>query len=495
MDTVNASGGDIFAKKKWMGRLILFGIGVIAGLGHAPFDLWLIGLVGFTAVIYVMGEGGFWRAWWIGFGYFALTLHWIVEPFLVDVARHGWMAPFAVVLMSGGLALFWGLAGWGAVRLAPNQARRSLWFVLALIVAEYGRASVFTGFPWALPSYILTASPVLPVAAVWGPFGATALMLGACAGIVLIVRHSVGVGCALAGLCSACLVVPLVGLDAASDESSPIIRLVQPNAPQDEKWKPGKAREFLDRQLGFTKQDPRPDLVIWPETSVAFNFADVVGVIDPIAGGVPVIFGAQRRSEGRFFNSLIFSKGPSVQHVYDKSHLVPFGEYIPFGNLLGRFGIHGLADTDGSGFAAGADPKLLSVDGIGAVWPAICYESIFPYHFHQNGMRARMLLVATNDAWFGKFAGPQQHLAQSRWRAAEQGIPLVRVANTGISAMIDPRGRIIDKIDLGQAGFIDVALPAVAEAHLYAGWGRWLDTSLIVLCLLGLFTLRRHKAD
>lgn len=502
----DASGGNFSAKKKWLERLGLFALGAFTGLGHAPFDVWPATILGLAGIVYLMGRfdgaGGkparyfAVRAWWIGFGFFALTLHWIVEPFLVDVARHGWMAPFALVLLSGGLALFWGAAGWIAGRLNTRSDPRMIAFGTALVVAELARSTILTGFPWALPAYGLTASGILSIAAIWGPHGVGALLILLATGLALLAQRYAMAGLVCVGVSVVTVAMSFAFLpEIQPSQDTSVIRIVQPNAPQNEKWQQGKAREFLDRQLAFTRDGAPVDLVIWPETSVAFTINDVAPLAADAARGGAVMFGAQRFDAGRYYNALAVTGPQGITDVYEKHHLVPFGEYIPLGNQLGKIGIRGLAENDGGGFASGAAPKPMLVAGIGPVLALICYESIFPHLSWMNDTRANLIVVATNDAWFGQFAGPQQHLAQSQWRAAEQGVPLVRSANTGISAMIDARGQIVASLGMGEAGYFDAPLPAKTDAGLYARHGGILQMILLGLCLFGLFIIARAKQE
>ncbi|MCU0855879.1 MAG: apolipoprotein N-acyltransferase, partial [Rhodobacteraceae bacterium] len=277
----------------------------------------------------------------------------------------------------------------------------------------------------------------------------------------------------------------------------PIVRLVQPNAPQSEKWDPDRIVEFYRRQLDFTAApaDPAPDLVVWPESAIAWPLdvaEPIMGEIAAAANGTPVVLGLNRREDGRWFNSLVVvDDAGNVSQLYDKHHLVPFGEYIPFGHLTRLMGLRSFAARDGYGYSPGPGPRLLDLPGIGPTLPLICYEAIFPQGIRAAPARPDLLLQITNDAWFGEISGPYQHLAQARVRAVEQGLPLVRVANTGVSAVIDPAGRILAEIPLGQAGFLDQAIPAPVAPTLYASMGDLPILGLIVATLAGAFLRRR----
>ena len=204
----------------------------------------------------------------------------------------------------------------------------------------------------------------------------------------------------------------------------------------------------------------------------------------------------QRNDGERFYNSLV-TLGPqgTVEQMYDKHHLVPFGEYVPLGDFMARFGIYGLAPQYGSGFSAGPGAQLMDFGALGNALPLICYEAVFAHDVNAAPARPDFIIHATNDAWFGKDAGPQQHLAQARMRAIEQGLPVARAANTGISAMIDPHGRVLDHLGLGQAGYVDSVLPAPLPPTLYSRTGDWPVTVLLLLALaVGLLrSVMRHR--
>jgi len=213
-------------------------------------------------------------------------------------------------------------------------------------------------------------------------------------------------------------------------------------------------------------------------------------VIGEAAAGTPVVLGVQRAQGFDYYNGLIvLGADGTAQSGYDKHHLVPFGEYMPLPWLFRRLGIPALAERVDGGFSAGPGPKLIDIPGIGAALPLICYEAVFPQHSRSPGARPRLLLQVTNDAWFGTYAGPQQHLAQARMRAIEQGLPLVRSANTGISAVVDARGRVTASLPLGVHGHVDAVLPPALKPTMYARTG---DAPVAVLLLLWAVLLMRQ---
>lgn len=477
------------------GRIVLLvAFGVMAALGQAPFGWPAVSLAGLALAVLAYSNARLARrAAWAGFafgtGYFAGSLHWIVEPFFVQPWRHGWMAPFALILMSCGLALFWSAAFALAFRLRAGAVA----LVLTWTGAELLRAYVFSGFPWAMPAYGWVDGPVGQLAAWIGPHGVNFVVFSGAAGLAWMLRQRRWI--AALGL------VVAIGIghwplpqpeDMPNDR--PLVRLIQPNAPQHQKWDPEHIPRFFGRSIDLTETGPRPDLIIWPETSipVPLNYADqAIEVIATAANGVAVLAGIQRLDGLLLFNSaIVIDANGAVDQIYDKHHLVPFGEYLPFGALMSKLGWYGLAAGDGNGYAAGPGPALLDLGRLGKALPLICYEAVFPQDVAAAPERPDVIVQITNDAWFGQFSGPFQHLAQARMRAIEQGLPVIRSANTGVSGVIDARGRMLTQIDLGQAGFVDAAVPVALPATLYARSGDW-PLTLSLLGLLSLLALRR----
>lgn len=472
--------------------------GGVAALALAPFDLWYLGWAGLAGLIALTVTAGradraAWTAWIGGTAHFAVALNWIVEPFLVDAARHGWMAPFALALMAGGLALFWLAAAWLSARLisADRTGARIAGFAGFLLLAEMARATVFTGFPWAHPGHGLIASPLLGLAALAGPHALTGLVLGYGGLAAWLSLSGPRWAAALTVLPPAALLVlvPAAQPDMPPAPDAPIVRLVQPNAPQHLKWRADMIPVFFDRALDLTaapgEAGRRPDLVVWPETTlpVLLERSDAERArIAEAAGGAQVILGGQRFAGIRARNTAaLLDAGGSVRQVYDKHHLVPFGEYMPGGWAAEALGLRGLAETLAAGYSRGPGPDLFEIGGaLGRAFPMICYEAIFPGYIRAVP-RPDWMVHLTNDAWFGRFSGPYQHLALARLRAVEQGLPVLRAANTGISAVIDGHGRVTAALPLGVAGALDTALPPALPPTPYARSG---DLPVLVLALL-----------
>ncbi|AVO38154.1 apolipoprotein N-acyltransferase [Pukyongiella litopenaei] len=467
--------------------------GAVAASGLAPLGLWPLTLLALLLVpgLFLAASGTRAAAltgWAFGAGYFAHALFWIVEPFLVEPDRHGWMAPFALVFLAGGLALFWAAGFAAAHALGRGRADRVLALVLCWTLAEIARAVLLTGFPWAALAQVWVDTDARLLLAWIGPQGlALATLLVTLPAGAMITGPGWRRWAAPAPALLLIAVVMLARWASPEVTDTPtVVRLVQPNAPQDQKWDPAMIPVFFDRQIAATAAPAdtggRPDLIVWPETAIPVllgHAEETLAVIAQAAEGVPVVFGVQRRDGVRIYNSLAVLGGAgAVAGIYDKHHLVPFGEYVPLGDLAARFGLRGFAAREGDGYSAGPGPRVLALPGIGPVLPLICYEAVFPREVNAAPERPAALLQITNDAWFGTRAGPYQHLAQARMRAAEQGLPMVRVANTGVSAVIDPLGRVTASLPLGATGFADAALPAPFGPTAYARLG---DGPLLVL--------------
>lgn len=477
--------------------------GAIAAFGQAPYDLPLALFAGLVAAFWLYREqrGGTGRAallgWGIGFGYFLHALQWIVSPFMVDVARHGWMAPFALILLAAGMALFWGLAFAAARWLAP----RRVWVLAVTWTAvELLRAYIFTGFPWAMPAQALVGVVAGQGLAWIGPYALNLWLFAIAALLVLRGPMPQRVGQAAMAL-SMALLLALPPQAPPAPLTDNVLRLVQPNAAQRDKWNPDTFEFYFRRQLDYTAAAPQsagaaPDLVIWPETAIPWALDMAGSALAEIgaASDVPVVLGVQRRENMRYYNSLVVLDATgAVDQLYDKHHLVPFGEYMPMGDLMARFGIHGLAAQEGNGYSSGPGAELLDLGALGTGLPLICYEAVFAHDVNAAPERPSFLMQVTNDAWFGKAAGPKQHLAQARMRAVEQGLPMARAANTGISAMIDPWGRVTASLALNTEGFVDAPLPKPLPPTLYSRSGD-LPLALLLGLLLAGLALRRRRA-
>ncbi len=496
----------------WRRVGIAFGAGALSVLAMAPFFLWPVLFLTIPALVWLIDGpsraaarrarlmGAFAAGWWFGFGYFFAGLFWIGEAFLVEADKFAWLLPFAVTSLPAGLALFMGGAALAARLVWPSGAARLLVLAVALACAEWLRGHILTGLPWNVLGEALTYPlPLMQGVSLLGVYGLT-LWTVLIAAAPLVLAADAAAGTRWRGLFSGAAVaaLPLATLFAYGESrlslavgtiDGPRLRIVQPSVPQRDKWLPEKQREIFELHLDLSRRNAsgeRDDLrgvshVVWPEAAMPFlpletpNALAAIG--DLLPEGTRLVAGALRREaigetgSRRVYNSLLaFGDTGALETIYDKIHLVPFGEYLPFQETLESLGFEQLTRIRG-GFTPGPEPRpLLGVAGLPPVVGLICYEAIFPAAVVQ-GARPALLLNITNDGWFGRTTGPYQHFHQARLRAVEEGLPLVRAANNGVSAMIDAHGRIIGALGLNERGVIDSPLPRAAGATLYARLG------------------------
>ncbi len=542
-DLVILSGG-------WRRRLIAFLAGASGALALAPFNLlpamfipmtaavWLIDGTAETKIDYEKGgkhafrstslKNAFGVGWWWGFGYFVAGLWWLGAAFLVQPDDFAWALPLGVLGLPAGLAFFPAL-GFALARLfwAPG-ASRILALAAGLGFSEWLRGHVLTGFPWnaygmALGDHLLLAQ----FASIGGLYGLTVVAIAIFAAPAIVADRKALPGRPLlqripAGIVVAALV--LTGLAAfgalrlATGRPATIasikVRIMQPNVAQDEKFTPENRDTIVDRYLSLSDRSTGPrhtglsdvTLLVWPESAFPFILSQEPQALAKIGNALPsgtvlvtgaarveATTGADHKEHADFLNSIqVLTHGGLILDTYDKTHLVPFGEYLPFAGLFDRLGIHQFVDIPG-GFRNGVNHMLLGLPGLPTAAPLICYEAIFPEEVaaavRAGPGRPGFLVNVTNDAWFGRTPGPYQHLAEARLRTIEEGLPLVRAANTGISAIIDPYGRVEAQLGLEEEGVVDGALPQkiasppFARAPVLAGILAWLCALVASLLL------------
>lgn len=504
---MNALAARLAAVRGWRRAVLAFVLGVVATAAMPPVSFTPALLIAFPGLVWLLdGSGRAWRAaldgWWFGFGFFVAGLYWIAYALLTDATQFAWLIPFAVAGVPALLALFTAAAALLAYLLWQPGATRVLVLAVAWSAAEWVRGHAFTGFPWNLAGYTWTWSEaMLQVTSVLGIYGLsflTVLVAAAPAALKSSGGRANARGWPLAALASVLLAAGFVFgfLRLASADGSTVadvtVRIVQANIAQTFKWEPDQLRSNVERHLELTR---RPGIesvrvVVWPETALPYDVerdaalrGALGGLIAPgavLATGVPRYeLDASGRSLARIWNSiaLIDSTG-AIAGFYDKAHLVPFGEYVPFRPLLSAVGVQ--AVTGFLDHTAGPGPRTLTVPGLPALSPLICYEVIFPGAVTASD-RPAWLLNVTNDGWYGRSAGPYQHFAMARVRAVEEGLPLARAANTGISAMVDSYGRVRASLGLLEQGIIDAPLPKALSPTFYA---RWRDLPLLTALLL-----------
>ncbi len=484
-----------------------------------PIDFWPALFIAVPVFLLLLGGqpprgwlAGFGTGWCFGFGYFAFAFHWIGFAFLVDAATYLWMMPFMLGALAGGMAIYWGLAALAARRLGGGGLPLVLMFAACLGIAEWLRGHLLTGFPWAAPGLAVDGMGAMAqLGAVFGMPGLTVLIV-LWAGLPLVLASS---GSRLVKFAAIVLLALLpagwefgaLRLAAASDAMVPgvALRIVQPNISQQQKWREDNARTIFDtlKELSAAPTQQQPDGIagvthlIWPESAVPFLIDESPVArteLKPLLGGRTVLItGSIRRDSadaGKVFNSIIIFDGlAEVVARYDKWRLVPGGEFLPFESLLEPFGFRRVVTVPGS-FQAGVGPVTLAIPGLPAAAMLICYEAIFPHDLIDRAKRPGVIINVTNDGWFGRSTGPYQHLAQARLRAIEQGLPVVRAANTGISAVIDGYGRYVRRLPLLEAGVIDSGLPVALAATPYARWGDAIAAVLIALLAISVYFSR-----
>jgi apolipoprotein N-acyltransferase len=488
----------------WSRRLIAFCGGAFGALAMAPIGFFPAFAVPMTLAVWLIdGSGGesLWASlrraagagWWLGFGYFVAGLWWLGAAFLVEADRFAWALPLGVLGLPAGLALFTAF-GFFLARLlwSPGPARI---FALAagLSLAEWLRGHVLTGFPWNDFGMVLGGNLVLAQAAsICGLYGLTVLTVVIFASPALLGRakpNRIFVAAAAAVL-GGLAIFGLWRLQATPGEVKNVkLRIVQPNVPLDE-FRYERRDQLLELYLGLSDRSTSPQTtgiadvthLIWPESAFPFILSRDTAALSLIGSRLQnaILFTGAARMEGdgrkaAYFNSVEVIAGGEVKESYDKMHLAPFGEYMPFAYLLSRAGITQFVSIPG-GFESGASSRLLTSPGLPPVFPMVCYESIFPdeiaERINAQALRPGLMLNVTNDGWFGKTPGPYQHFAQARLRTIEQGLPMVRAANTGISAIIDPYGRVTVSAPLGIEAVVDGALPKSLAPTLFSGHHR-----------------------
>lgn len=512
----------IILARGWTRRAIAFLAGATGALALAPFDVvpamfvpltvavWLIDgaadakttkRLALAPILSAAGAG-----WWLGFGYFVAGLWWMGAAMLVEADQFAWALPLAVFGLPAVLALF-PAAGFAAARLLWS---RGDWRVFALAAglgaAEWLRGHLFTGFPWNDFGMALAgAGPLAQTAALVGLHGLDIIAIVIFAApATLADRTPNGArwisGAALAASAVAMLMLAYgvlrLGANRTEFVDGVTLRLMQPNLPQDAKFRPENGEKILRRYLALSERatDERPSglaevtHLVWPESAFPYIIShkpEALAAIAHALKGTVLLTGAARAEgdgdgrRGRIFNSIEALRGAAIVAFYDKIHLVPFGEYLPLEEWLRPLGINQLVPGI---WDRGAGPRLLAAPGLPPIAPLICYEAIFPGEAIERGAeRPRLFLNLTNDGWFGRTPGPYQHMAQARLRAIEEGLPMIRVANTGVSAIVDAYGRILQSLPLGEEGVIDGRLPTEAAPTVFAAYGALAFPALLAL--------------
>jgi len=515
-------------------QICAFVLGGLTALAQAPFHLFFICFFTFPLLIMLLDGINQNQAlsrrrqlgvatltgWSFGFGYFVSGLWWLGYLMLTEGSAFGMMmVPLAMLGLPALMAVYWGLAVFIQTLLSCRGYARLLALAFGFGLAEWLRGVLFTGFPWNAIGYSAMPSPLwMQIAAVIGLYGVNGLAILVYAAPVLLINKpkirkferslglSVGVGIVI--LSAGFGLWRLHGLpesEAIRQQAGTSVRVIQPSIAQQEKIDDANRFENFNRHLRLTQAPPLPgnrppDLIVWPETSLPYILAYVDEARTALAGALQphqlALIGTVRAEIGgnlakpAYYNSLeiLDAQGSILAHA-DKAHLVPFGEYLPWPHLFSLLGLHAAAEMTG-GYSTAQNHVSLRLNETVTIVPLICYEVIFPTEMDYQGERANLLVNISNDAWYGTTPGPAQHFHQARLRAVEQGMPLIRGANNGISAVIDPYGRIIAKLDLNEVGFIDSTLPPAIHPIWTGGPGILQLFSLLAVFLLGIFGLK-----
>jgi apolipoprotein N-acyltransferase len=529
-DNLRRLGLAVILSWGWKRAAIALLAGALSALAMAPFNAWPVLFVTFPVVVWLIDGAGAGKlrgvpaaamtGWWFGLGYFVPGLYWIGYAFLVDAPTFAWLLPFAVLGLPAYLALFTAL-GFALARLIwTRDGSRVIALAVTLTVSEWLRGQVLSGFPWNAFGYALTEPLALAqTASLIGLWGLTFLSVAIFASPALLIDgKSRGRRPWLAPVTAIALLVAMgifgvirLSLQPTTTVANAKLRIMQPNLPQDVKFNYGAKAEVMQKYLTLSDRASGPQstgvrdasILIWPESAFPFFLTREADAMAQIAELLPkgtiLITGSVRAPDlppgvkvTRAYNSIYaIDHDGSVLSVYDKLHLVPFGEYLPFQDWMEKLGFVQLTKVVG-GFIPGARRRPMEIPGAPRMLPLICYEAIFPGDVASREDRPGWMVNLTNDAWFGISTGPYQHLQQARLRAIEQGLPVVRAANSGISAVIDPLGRIVARLGLGIEGVLDSSLPSAIAPTIYARNGD-IPAALIVAAALA-FVMRRRAA-
>jgi apolipoprotein N-acyltransferase len=512
----------------WKRAAIAILAGALSTLAMAPFNAWPVLFLTLPVVVWLIDGAAAGRlrgvpaaalaGWWFGLGYFVPGLYWIGYAFLVDAPTFAWLLPFAILGLPAYLALFTALGFALARMLWTRDAWRVISLAASLTFSEWLRGHVLTGFPWNAFGYALTEPLALAqTASLIGLWGMTFLAVAIFASPAVLIDGSshgrrpwIAPAIALVALLAMAIfgVVRLQGRPTVM-LANVKLRIMQPNLQQDVKFNYSAKAEVMKKYLTLSDRASGPQstgvrdvsILIWPESAFPFfltHEADAMAQIaDLLPKGTVLITGSVRAPDvppgtrvTRAYNSIyVIGHDGSVLSVYDKLHLVPFGEFLPFQGLLEKIGLEQLTRVQG-GFIPGTGRRALEIPGAPRALPLICYEIIFPGDILGRDGRPGWIVNLTNDGWFGISTGPYQHLQQARLRAVEEGLPVVRAANTGISAVIDPMGRTVARLGLGLEGVLDSGLPAAIPATIYARAGD-IPTAIVVVAAAMLAIRRR----
>jgi len=512
----------------WKRASIAFVAGAASALSMAPVNAWPVLFVTFPVLVWLIDgstqgrRSAVWNAaiagWCFGFGYFLFGLYWVGYAFLVDAKTFGWLLPVAVAGLPAYLAIYTALGAAAARLIWVRGPLRLIGLAATMTIAEWLRGHLLSGFPWNTYGYALTEPLALAQSvSLIGVWALTFLTLAICAAPAVLTDEKTDTPAPWRPLIVGLIVLAaMYGYGVARLATHPTayvpkvkLRLMQPDLQQDQKFNYSAKNDVMARYLRLSNRATGPDskgvhdatILIWPEAAFPFFLTRepdaLAQIADLIRPDTQLITGAVRAAPTeagqrvtRAYNSVYVIGGDgAVRSVYDKVHLVPFGEYLPLQGLLEGLGLQNLTKMAG-GFLSGDRRRAMEIAGAPKVLPLICYEAIFPGAAVPAGERPGWLVNVTNDGWFGISSGPYQHFQQARVLAIAEGLPLVRAANTGISAVVDPVGRILKSLPLGEEGVLDAQLPRALGATVYARFGNYILIGMLALGLILIFKRR-----
>ncbi len=487
-----------------------FLLGICATLTLAPFYFFPFIIPAYGGLFLLLQSArsrkrAFADGWWWGWGFYITGLYWFCVALLTDPEKFAWAIPFCLLGLNAIIEIYPGIACllFYFFRSRNKCGVTELWaFSFIWLIVEYARGHLFSGFPWNLAGYSFAFSDAsLQLASIFGAYGLTffAVLLGASVALIRTNRIFV---LAVWGIFAGLVIGGNARLDKAveGEATGAVLRLVQANILQPHKWDPKMQQRNLNEYINLTKSPGLEKVthVIWPETATPFvlrsdtSISYLLGSILPKKGSL--ITGALRSDgEGEkinYYNSVVMiNEGGHILGNYDKHALVPFGEFMPLRYLIPKSIKLPVGDSD---FAVGGGTQTLKWQGLPSVSVLICYEGIFPEYAVDNANRPEWLLSVTNDAWFGMSSGPYQHFAMARMRSVEQGLPMVRVGNTGITAYMDEFGRIKQQLGLETKGILDVTLRySTLKGTIYSQYGQII--ALITICFSFVFLIYCKK--
>ncbi|MEQ8404810.1 MAG: apolipoprotein N-acyltransferase [Oceanicaulis sp.] len=504
------------AARGWPLLAFLFALGAFGVLAHAPFHFQPALILALVVLVWSLDDAcqnanpsraGFARAWAFASGQFLAGTFWVANAFLVSAGDHAWLIWAPLILLPGGLALFWGAAGAAYARFAPRGPARIAVFAGLFMLVELLRATILSGFPWNLPGHVFPAGGATSqIAAIIGASGLSALTLLAFAAPAALIGPGPALKRAIPLVAGFACLAGAWGYGAARLASADLepagftVRVVQADIAQRDKIYDNRA-SILDHYLDLSTAPglETVDALVWPEGAVpGFLLNDpplLARIRDRLPQGLLLLTGVVRvefdagGAVSDYYNALAalrLGEELTVDATYDKARLVPFGEVNPLRSLTRLAGFDTLAAWS-TGYSAGPGGRTLEVEGVARFAPLICYEVVYPRHAPGGEDRPAWLLNISNDSWYGNSAGPRQHANQARYRALEAGLPMARAASNGVSGLTGPYGRPLRVLGIEDDRAIDLALPRPLNETIYArhGEGPWMIAFILLLIATG----------